>query len=148
MRLEDLRPTKGSTHRRKRVGRGYGSGHGGHESGRGTKGQNSRSGGGTRLGYEGGQTPIWMRVPKRGFHNYARIEYACVNVDTLEARFETNQEVTPEVLGEMRLVQGRNPRIKILGRGDLSKPLTVRAHRFAAEAKRKIEAAGGKAEVI
>ncbi len=148
MRLEDLRPTKGSTHRRKRVGRGYGSGHGGHESGRGTKGQNSRSGGGTRLGYEGGQTPIWMRVPKRGFSNSSRIEYACVNVDALEARFEANEEVTPEVLGEMRLVQGRNPLVKILGRGDLSKPLTVRAHRFAAEAKRKIEAAGGKAEVI
>ncbi|MDD4902897.1 MAG: 50S ribosomal protein L15 [Candidatus Bipolaricaulis sp.] len=148
MRLEDLRPTQGSTHRRKRVGRGYGSGRGGHESGRGTKGQNSRSGGGTRLGYEGGQTPIWMRVPKRGFHNYNRIEYACVNVDTLEARFEANEEVTPEVLGEMRLVRGRNPLVKVLGRGDLSKPLTVRAHRFGAEAKRKIEAAGGKAEVI
>ncbi|MGD9675493.1 MAG: 50S ribosomal protein L15 [Candidatus Bipolaricaulia bacterium] len=148
MRLEDLRPTQGSTHRRKRVGRGYGSGRGGHESGRGTKGQNSRSGGGTRLGYEGGQTPIWMRVPKRGFHNYGRIEYACVNVDTLEARFEANEEVTPEVLGEMRLVRGRNPLVKVLGRGDLSKPLTVRAHRFGAEAKRKIEAAGGKAEVI
>jgi large subunit ribosomal protein L15 len=148
MRLEDLRPTKGSTHRRKRVGRGYGSGHGGHESGRGTKGQNSRSGGGTRLGYEGGQTPIWMRVPKRGFNNSSRIEYACVNVDALEARFEANEEVTPEVLGEMRLVRGRSPLVKILGRGDLSKPLTVRAHRFAAEAKRKIEAAGGKAEVI
>lgn len=148
MRLEDLRPTQGSTHRRKRVGRGYGSGRGGHESGRGTKGQNSRSGAGTRLGYEGGQTPIWMRVPKRGFTNFTRIEHACVNVDTLEERFGAHEEVTPEVLGEMRLVRGRNPRVKILGRGDLSKPLTVRAHRFAAEAKRKIEAAGGKAEVI
>ena len=76
MRLEDLRPTKGSTHRRKRVGRGYGSGRGGHESGKGTKGQNSRSGGGVRLGFEGGQTPIWMRFPKRGFRNYTRVEYA------------------------------------------------------------------------
>jgi large subunit ribosomal protein L15 len=148
MRLEDLSPTKGSTHRRKRVGRGYGSGHGGHESTRGTKGQNSRSGGGTRLGYEGGQTPIWMRVPKRGFKNHARIAYACVNVDTLEERFGANDEVTPELLQELRLVNGRDPRVKILGRGELTKSLTVRAHRFAAEAKRKIEAAGGKAEVI
>jgi large subunit ribosomal protein L15 len=148
MRLEDLSPTRGSTHRRKRVGRGYGSGHGGHESTRGTKGQNSRSGGGTRLGYEGGQTPIWMRVPKRGFHNFTRIEYACVNVDTLEARFEANDEVTPEKLRDLRLVNGRDPKVKILGRGELTKPLTVRAHRFAGQARRKIEAAGGRAEVI
>jgi len=148
MRLEDLRPTKGSTHRRKRVGRGYGSGRGGHESGRGTKGQNSRSGGGVRVGFEGGQTPIWMRFPKRGFKNVNRVEYACVNVDTLEARFDARDEVTPEVLCEMKLVKGRNAPIKILGRGEITKPLTVRAHRFAETAKRKIEAAGGHAEVI
>jgi len=148
MRLEDLRPTRGSTHRRKRVGRGYGSGRGGHESGRGTKGQNSRSGGGTRVGFEGGQTPIWMRFPKRGFKNFNRVEYACVNVDTLDARFAERDEVTPEVLREMKLVKGRNERIKILGRGELTKPLVVRAHRFATSAKRKIEDAGGTAEVI
>ncbi len=148
MRLEDLRPTKGSRHRRKRVGRGYGSGRGGHESGRGTKGQNSRSGGGVRLGFEGGQTPIWMRFPKRGFRNYTRIEYACVNVDTLGERFDANAEIGPEVLREAGILNGRIERVKILGRGELAVPLTVRAHRFTAEAKRKIEAAGGKAEVI
>jgi large subunit ribosomal protein L15 len=148
MRLEDLRPTKGSTRRPKRVGRGYGSGRGGHESGRGTKGQNSRSGGGVRVGFEGGQTPIWMRFPKRGFRNFGRVEYACVNVDTLDARFEERDEVTPEALREMKLVKGRKVRVKILGRGEITKPLTVRAHRFAETAKQKIEAAGGRAEVI
>ena len=148
MRLEDLRPTRGSVHRRKRVGRGYGSGYGGHESGRGTKGQNSRSGGGVRLGFEGGQTPIWMRFPKRGFKNFTRVEYTCVNVDTLDARFGERDEVTPEILREMKLVRGRRERVKILGRGELTKPLSVRAHRFAESAKRKIEAAGGNAEVI
>ncbi len=148
MRLEDLRPTEGSAHRRKRVGRGGGSGHGGHTVGRGMKGQNSRSGGGTRLGYEGGQTPIWMRVPKRGFHNFGRVVYACVNVDTLDERFTANDVVTPETLTTMRLVNERDVPVKILGRGEISKPLTVRAHRFGAEARRKIEAAGGRAEVI
>jgi len=148
MRLEDLRPSKGATHRKKRVGRGYGSGLGGHESGRGTKGQNSRSGGGTRLGYEGGQTPIWMRFPKRGFKNYGRVEYACVNVDTLDSAFEPNAEVTLEQLQERGLVRTKDDRVKILGRGELTKPLVIRAHRFTAEAARKIEAAGGKAEVI
>ena len=145
MRLEDLRPTKGSRHRRKRVGRGYGSGLVGHESGRGTKGQNSRSGGGVRLGFEGGQTPIWMRFPKRGFRNFTRIEYACVNIDTLDERFDSEAEISPETLLEAGILKGRIERVKILGRGELTKPLAVRAHRFSAEAKRKIEAAGGKA---
>lgn len=148
MRLEDLRPTKGSVHRRKRVGRGYSSGHGGHESGRGTKGQNSRSGGGVRLGFEGGQTPVWMRFPKRGFRNYTRVEYACVNLDTLERTFPENSEITLEVLRARRIVKGRIKRLKILGRGELTKPLIVRAHRFTSTARRKIEQAGGKAEVI
>jgi len=148
MRLEDLRPTKGSTHRRKRVGRGYGSGRGGHESGKGTKGQNSRSGGGVRLGFEGGQTPIWMRFPKRGFRNYTRVDYACINVDTLGERFDANADIGIEALRDAGLLKGRFERVKILGRGELTKPLTVRAQRFTAEAKRKIEAAGGKAEVI
>lgn len=148
IRPEDLRPTKGSVHRRKRVGRGYGSGHGGHESGRGTKGQNSRSGGGVRLGYEGGQTPIWMRFPKRGFRNFTRREYACVNVDTLNERFDANAEITPGLLREMRIVRGRGRPVKVLGRGEVTKPLIVRAHRFAESARKKIEAAGGKAEVI
>lgn len=148
MRLEDLHPSKGARHRKKRVGRGYGSGLGGHESGRGTKGQNSRSGGGTRPGYEGGQTPIWMRFPKRGFTNFTRVEYACVNVDTLDHAFDANEEITPERLRKGGLVKGKVELVKILGRGELTKPLVVRAHRFAAEAARKIEEAGGKAEVI
>ena len=148
MRLEDLRPTRGSTHRRKRVGRGYGSGRGGHESGKGTKGQNSRSGGGVRLGFEGGQTPIWMRFPKRGFRNYTRVDYACINVDTLGERFDANADIGIEALRDAGLLKGRIERVKILGRGELTKPLTVRAQRLTAEAKRKIEAAGGKAEVI
>jgi len=148
MRLEDLRPTKGATHRRKRVGRGYGSGHGGHESGRGTKGQNSRSGGGVRLGFEGGQTPVWMRFPKRGFKNFTRVEYACVNVDTLSERFDGGAEIGPEALREAGLIKHRAAPVKILGRGEIDKVLAIRAHRFTAEAKRKIEAAGGTAEVI
>ena len=148
MKLSDLRPTKGATHKRKRVGRGYSSGHGGHESTRGTKGQNSRSGGGTRLGHEGGQTPIWMRFPKRGFTNYTRVEYTGVNVDTLNELFEAGQEVGLEELRERGLIRGRGVRVKILGRGEITKPLTVRAHRFTGEAQRRIEAAGGKAEVI
>lgn len=148
MRLEDLRPTPGSMHRAKRVGRGHGSGHGGHESGRGTKGQNSRSGGGVRPGYEGGQTPVWQRFPKRGFHNFTRVEYVCVNLDTLEGRFGGQDEVTLERLREMGVVKGRIPHLKVLGRGELSKPLTVRAERFTREARRKIEEAGGRAEVV
>ena len=148
MRLEDLRPTKGSVHKRKRIGRGYGSGRGGHECGRGTGGQNSRSGGGVRLGYEGGQTPVWMRFPKRGFRNYTRVKYAYINLDTLESRFPAQAEVTPESLRMMNLIKGRTARLKVLGRGELTKPMTVRAHRFTHEARRKIEEAGGKAEVV
>lgn len=148
MKLNELRPTKGSTHARKRVGRGYGSGRGGHESGRGNGGQNSRSGGGTRPGYEGGQTPIWMRFPKRGFRNFSRVDYACVNVDTLAERFQAGEEVTLEAVVERRVIKGRPKRLKILGRGDLEKSLKVRAHRFSQEAKRKIEEAGGKVEVV
>jgi large subunit ribosomal protein L15 len=117
MKLEDLRPAEGSVRRRKRVGRGHGSGHGGHESGRGTKGQKSRSGSSLRLGYEGGQTPIWMRFPKRGFRNPGRIEYACVNVDVLEDRFSDGDEVSLERLREMQLVRQRVDRLKVLGRG-------------------------------
>ncbi len=148
MRIEDLRPTKGSVHRRKRVGRGYGSGRGGHASGRGTKGQNSRSGGGTRLGYEGGQTPVWMRFPKRGFNNYGRVNYLCVNVDTLEERFPAKSKVTIERLQELRIIKGRTSKLKVLGRGELTKPLTVYAHRFTQTAQKKIEEAGGKVKVV
>jgi len=148
MKLNELRPTKGSVHARKRVGRGYGSGRGGHESGRGNGGQNSRSGGGTRPGYEGGQTPIWMRFPKRGFRNYTRVDYACVNVDTLSEEFQVGEEVTLESVIQKRILKGRPRRLKILGRGEMEKALNVQAHRFTKEARRKIEQAGGKAEVV
>ena len=148
MKIEDLRPTRGSARKRKRVGRGYGSGRGGHESGRGTKGQRSRSGSRLRIGYEGGQTPVWMRFPKRGFRNPGRIEYACVNVDVLEDRFSDGGEVSLDRLCEMQLVKQRVGRLKVLGRGDLKKSLTVRAHHFTREARRKIEEAGGTVEVI
>jgi large subunit ribosomal protein L15 len=148
MRLEELRPTKGSMRRRKRVGRGYGSGRGGHESGKGTKGQNSRSGNRLRPGFEGGQTPIWMRFPKRGFRNPNRVEYACVNLEMLEERFPPQGEVTLEALREAGLVKGRVTRLKILGGGELTKPLTIRAHRYTRSAREKIELAGGKAEVV
>jgi len=148
MKLEDLRPSRGAHHKRKRVGRGYGSGRGGHESGRGTKGQNSRSGRGVRAGYEGGQTPIWMRFPKRGFHSTSRVEYACVNLDTLERHFPPQAEVTIESLREKRIIKGRTDQLKILGRGALTKSLTVRAHRFTREARRKIEQAGGRTEAV
>lgn len=146
VRLDNLQPTPGSKRRPKRVGRGYSSGHGGHESGRGTKGQNSRSGVTVRPGYEGGQTPFWMRFPKRGFHNVARVEYAVVNVGELEARFAAGEEVTPEALVRRGLVKDRQCGVKVLGRGELTKALLVRADRFSRTAREKIEAAGGRAE--
>ncbi|MCI2425761.1 50S ribosomal protein L15 [Candidatus Acetothermia bacterium] len=148
MELKDLRPTRGSVKRRKRIGRGHGSGHGGHASGRGTKGQNARSGRGTRLGYEGGQTPLWMRFPKRGFHNYTRTEYSIINVDILAERFESGAEITLERLREMGIIRQPQRRLKVLGRGELSKSLIVKADQFTKTAQAKIEQAGGRAEVL
>lgn len=147
MKLHELQPAEGSKFSRKRVGRGTGSGLG-KTSGRGHKGQNARSGGGVRLGFEGGQNPLYRRLPKRGFNN-ARFatEYAIVNLDQLN-RFADGTEVTPELL----LAEGvlRNPKdgIKILGNGDLTVKLTVKAHKFSQSAADKIQAAGGKTEVI
>lgn len=146
MRLADLRPAPGSKRRPKRVGRGYGSGHGGHESGRGTKGQNSRSGVTVRPGFEGGQTPFWMRFPKRGFQNPSRASYAVVNVGDLEEAFSAGEEVTLEALMARGLVKDRQDGLKVLGHGELTKALVVRADRFSATARAKIEAAGGRAE--
>jgi large subunit ribosomal protein L15 len=146
MTLDDLKPAAGSNRKRKRVGRGDGSGHG-KTSCRGHKGQGARSGGGTKPGFEGGQMPLQRRLPKRGFHNPFRIEMSVVNITQLEA-FASGAEVTPEALVAQGLVRGKNPRIKILGDGSLSKPLTVKAHGFSARAKEKIEASGGKAELI
>jgi large subunit ribosomal protein L15 len=146
MNLTDLRPAKGAKHSKKRVGRGQGSGQG-VQAGRGHKGAKSRSGFKHKRGFEGGQMPLHRRVPKRGFHNLFREEYEVVNLDTLSERFEAGTEITPELLQERGLV-GRNGRVKVLGRGDATKALTVRAHKFSGKAAEKIAAAGGTAEVL
>ena len=147
MSLHKLRPPKGAKHPKKRLGRGMGSGHGKTAS-RGTKGAKSRSGFRHKRGFEGGQMPLHRRVPKRGFHNPFRVEYAVVNLDTLGDVFEAGSAVTPELLRERGLVRVADAPIKILGRGDLAKALTVRAHKFSGSAAQKIQAAGGAAEVI
>jgi large subunit ribosomal protein L15 len=146
MKVSDLRPAPGSSKKRKRVGRGDGSGHG-KTSCRGHKGQGARAGGGTRPGFEGGQMPLQRRVPKRGFHNPFKIAMAVVNLDQLE-NFLPMSEVTPARLAELGLVRGKNRRVKVLGDGSLSKALTVKAHGFSAKAKEKIEACGGRVELI
>ena len=146
MKITDLKPANGSNKKRKRVGRGDGSGHG-KTSCRGHKGQGSRSGGGTRPGFEGGQMPLQRRIPKRGFHNPFKVAVSVINLDQLET-FDAGSEVTPEFLLEQGLVRGKNRRVKILGDGALSKALTVKAHGFSAKAKEKIEAVGGKTEVV
>jgi large subunit ribosomal protein L15 len=146
MKLDDLKPAAGSNKKRKRVGRGDGSGHG-KTSGRGHKGQGARSGGNVQPGFEGGQMPLQRRLPKRGFNNPFRIETAVINIAQLET-FPAGTEVTPALLLERGLVRGKNGRVKILGDGTLSKPLTVKAHGFSATAKEKIESSGGKAELI
>jgi large subunit ribosomal protein L15 len=147
MRLHDLKPAPGSTKKRKRVGRGSGSGSG-TTAGRGMNGQNSRSGGGTRLGFEGGQLPLFRRLPKRGFSNYDfKKNWTIVNVETLN-RFEDGTEVTPELLVETGIVKKFEYGLKILGNGELERKLTIKANKFTQSAIKKIEAAGGKAEVI
>ena len=146
MKLHELQPAPGSRKERNRVGRGIGSGNG-KTSGRGHKGQNARSGGGVRSGFEGGQTPLFRRLPKRGFTNIHRKEYAIVNLEALN-RFENGTEVTPELLLETGVVSKLKAGIKVLGNGELTKKLTVKAHKFSASAKEAIEAAGGKTEVI
>ena len=145
MRLKDLKPAPGSNKKRKRVGRGDGSGHG-KTSCRGHKGQGARSGGNVQPGFEGGQMPLQRRLPKRGFHNIFRVQMAVVNLNQLESL--AGGEITPENLAQHGLIGSKNRRVKILGEGSLSKALTVRAHGFSATAKQKIEAAGGKAELI
>ena len=146
MKLHELKPAEGSRKVRNRVGRGIGSGNG-KTAGRGTKGQNSRSGGGVRPGFEGGQNPLFRRLPKRGFTNINRKEYAIVNLDALN-RFEDGAEVTPALLLEIGVVSNEKAGIKILGHGTLSTKLTVKAHKFSASAKEAIENAGGTTEVI
>jgi large subunit ribosomal protein L15 len=147
MSLSNLRPPKGMKHPKKRIGRGQGSGNG-KTAGRGHKGAKSRSGFKFKRGFEGGQMPLHRRVPKRGFHNPFRVEYEVVNLDTLGARFEAGTVVTAELLAEHRLVSGAGARLKVLGRGEIDKALTVRAHRFSGKAAEKIAAAGGATEQL
>lgn len=147
LNLSTLRPPKGRSHSKKRVGRGPGSGTG-KTAGRGHKGQKSRSGYSRKRGFEGGQMPLQRRVPKRGFHNLFRVEYAVVNLDTLAERFESGAVVTPETLRERGIVRTNRQPVKVLARGDVSKKLTVRAHKFSGRAAEKIAAAGGSAEVL
>lgn len=144
MLAHELRPPKGSKHARKRVGRGDASGHGTY-SGRGVKGQKSRSGRKPKLGFEGGQTRLIKRLPRRrGFTNIFRTEYSAVNLRDLE-RFEAGTEVTPELLKQSRVVRSLRRPVKVLASGELTKALTVKAHKFSTAAKEKIEAAGGSA---
>ncbi|MCI5722146.1 MAG: 50S ribosomal protein L15 [Emergencia sp.] len=146
MKLHELRAAEGSTKNRKRRGRGTATGQG-KTGGRGMNGQNSRSGGGVRLGFEGGQMPLYRRLPKRGFNNIFGTEYTTVNVKDLN-RFEAGTEVTPELLAEAGMIKQVKDGVKILGDGELNVALTVKADKFTNSALEKIEAAGGKAEVI
>ncbi|RIX47867.1 50S ribosomal protein L15 [Paenibacillus nanensis] len=146
MKLHELAPAPGSTQAPKRKGRGIGSGNG-KTAGKGHKGQNARSGGGVRPGFEGGQNPLYRRVPKRGFNNPFRTEYAIVNIEELNG-FAAGTEVTPAVLLEQGIVKNPLAGIKILGNGELKVALTVKAKKFSQSAVEKIQAAGGKTEVI
>ena len=147
MKLDDLKPAVKKV-TRNRVGRGIGSGNG-KTSGRGQKGQKSRSGGGVRRGFEGGQTPLYRRIPIRGFNNKQfETKFAIINLSDLDKFFNDGDVVTPEVLKERKIIKKQLNGVKVLGNGELTKKLTVRAHKFSSIAKEKIEAAGGKAEVI
>jgi len=146
MKINELSPAEGSRRARKRVGRGPGSGHG-KTSCRGHKGQNSRSGGGVRPGFEGGQMPIHRRLPKRGFKNPFRKEYSVVNVGDL-SRFEPNTKLDPDSLKEAGLVWKMLDGVKLLGNGEISQPLVVRIHKVSHSARTKIEAAGGTVEIL
>jgi large subunit ribosomal protein L15 len=146
MDLSNLKPPKGANRNRKRVGRGPGSGLG-KTAGRGSKGAQSRAGYKRKRGFEGGQMPLHRRLPKRGFFNPFRVEYAVVNLDDLAARFAAGAVVTPEVLRAERLVTTKQP-IKVLARGEIAVALTVKAHKFSGKAAEKIAAAGGSAETV
>ncbi len=148
MRLHDIKPRPGAKHRRKRLGSGESSGLG-KTCGRGHKGQKSRSGGGVRTSFEGGQMPLYRRLPKRGFNNAQfKTVHAVVNVGMLEERFEAGTEITEELLREARLIKGRYDGLKILGTGDLSKKFSITADNVSASAKEKIEKAGGAVSII
>jgi large subunit ribosomal protein L15 len=147
MDLSNLKPAERSKFSKKRVGRGHGSGTG-TQAGRGHKGAQSRSGYKFKRGFEGGQMPLHRRVPKRGFHNPFRTEYAVVNLDTLAERFEAGTVITPDLLRERGLIHGSQQPVKVLARGDIAKKLTVHAHKFSGKAVEKIAAAGGATEVL
>ncbi|MDY2959403.1 MAG: 50S ribosomal protein L15 [Hornefia sp.] len=146
MKLHELNAPAGTSRNRKRRGRGTATGQG-KTGGRGMNGQKSRSGGGVRLGFEGGQMPLYRRIPKRGFTNIFGTTYTTLNVEDLN-RFEAGTEITPEMLKELGVLKQVKDGVKILGDGELTKSLTVKAHKFSKTAVEKIEAAGGKAEVI
>jgi len=146
VKLHELKPTPGSKKKPTRKGRGTGSGLG-KTAGRGDNGQNSRSGGGVRLGFEGGQMPLYRRVPKRGFTNIFKKNISIVNIEQLE-RFDEGTEVTPELLVQKGLAARADDGVKVLAKGAITKPITVKANYFSKAAKEKIEAAGGKAEVV
>lgn len=146
MNLNELKYNEGARFTSKRIGRGHGSGNG-KTAGKGHKGQNARSGGGVAIGFEGGQTPIYKRIPKRGFTNFTRKEYTIVNVEALN-RFENGTVVTPELLVEAGLVTKMLNGVKILGNGTLEKTLTVKCHKVSKTAQAAIEKVGGKVEVI
>ena len=146
MKLHDLHPYPGSKKKKKRLGRGHGSGHG-KTSGKGHKGLLARAGRANMIGFEGGQMPLARRLPKRGFTNIFRIEYTVINIQTLAAQ-ENIADFTVSVFKELGLLKGRNARIKILGEGDVGRPIVVEAHKFSGAAKQKIEDAGGQVKVI
>ena len=146
MKIHELSPREGSKKKAFRVGRGHGSGNG-KTSGKGQKGQKARSGGGVRPGFEGGQMPIYRRLPKRGFTNIFAKKYTSINVEDLN-KFDNGTEITAEVLKENGVIKKINDGIVVLGRGDLNKKVTIKAKRFSKSAEEKISAAGGKAEVI
>ena len=147
MDLSNLKPAERSKFSKKRVGRGHGSGTGA-QAGRGHKGAKSRSGFKFKRGFEGGQMPLHRRIPKRGFHNEFRTESAVVNLDTLAERFDAGTVITPELLREQGVIRSKGQKIKVLARGDISKNLTVQAHKFSGKAAEKIAAAGGATEVL
>jgi large subunit ribosomal protein L15 len=144
--LNNLSPVQGARHYKKRLGRGIGSGIG-HTSGKGTKGQNARSSGGVRPGFEGGQLPLFQRLPKRGFHNHNKVEYAVVNVEKLNV-FEDGAVVDAEALVKAALIKDVKDGVKVLGNGELTKKLTVKANKFSEAAKKAIEAKGGSVEEV
>ena len=144
--LNNLSPVQGARHYKKRLGRGIGSGIG-HTSGKGTKGQNARSGGGVRPGFEGGQLPLFQRLPKRGFHNHNKVEFAIVNVEKLNV-FENGAVVDAEALVNASLIKEVKDGVKVLGNGELTKKLTVKANKFSEAAKKAIEAKGGSVEEV